>query len=68
LDNLECKCNRWASKVLEPIRVSHSRIIYRCRQCDGVVCWSDDNQVIPEKVKIRPKLEGYSEALLNDLI
>ncbi|MGA9841484.1 MAG: hypothetical protein WBQ25_04150 [Nitrososphaeraceae archaeon] len=65
---MECNCDRWSVKVLEPIKISSSRIIYRCRQCDGIVCWSDNGDKVVKKVKIRPKVEGYSDHLAKDLI
>jgi hypothetical protein len=68
LNNPECTCSRWASKVLEPIRVSHSRIIYRCKKCDGIVCWSDVDMVFRDRIKIRPNLEGFNEKILHDFV
>ena len=68
LNNSECTCSRRASRVLEPMRVSHSRFIYRCRQCDGIVCWSDIELAYRGRLKIRPNIEGFSEKILHDLV
>jgi Gpi18-like mannosyltransferase len=68
LNHSECTCSRWASKVLEPVRVSHSRIIYRCMECDGIVCWSDVDMVLRGRIKIRPNLEGFNEKILHDFV
>jgi Gpi18-like mannosyltransferase len=68
LNHSECTCSKWASKVLEPVRVSHSRIIYRCRECDGIVCWSDVDMVFQGRMKIRPNLEGFNEKILHDFV
>jgi hypothetical protein len=68
LNHSECTCSRWASKVLDPVRVSHSRIIYRCRQCDGIVCWSDVDTVFRGRIKIRPNLEEFNEKILHDFV
>lgn len=61
----DCICDRYKSKVLEPVKITNTRTALRCVDCKGVIGWWDD---LPEKVerrgKIRPAKRKWTESEL----